>query len=154
MGIFGRDDNPAPPTTPTESRASNSNPPIAAGDRTIVARPTTIEGKIVGASEVLIDGTVKGSIMCDALVRIAEKGSITADVHARSIQVAGVVKGDLTADERIVLEDTARVIGNLTAPRVLIQDGASFKGRVKMRSGAPQNAGENTPVSVGRDTTP
>ena len=140
MGIFGRDENQIAPASSTETRGSAPNPSTSAGHRTIIARPTTIEGKILGSSEVLIDGTVKGSVMCNSLVRIAERGSITADVHAQTVQVAGMVSGDISADERIVLENSARVTGNLTAPRILIQDGASFRGKVNMRSDSAHTA--------------
>ncbi len=140
MGIFGRDDTPADTTAGTTSRGAAQNSPIAAGDRTIIARPTTIDGKLMGSSEILIDGTVKGSVTCRSLVRIAERGSIEADVHALTVQVAGIVNGDISADERIVLEKSARVKGNLTAPRILIQDGASFKGKVNMRPGEARPA--------------
>jgi len=49
------------------------------------------------------------------------------------VAIAGTVVGDVTADEKIELEPTARVEGNITAPRILIRDGATFKGQVNMK---------------------
>jgi cytoskeletal protein CcmA (bactofilin family) len=54
-------------------------------------------------------------------------------VHGKTVTVAGTVTGDITADDRIELEPSARVDGNITAPRILIQDGATFRGQVNMK---------------------
>ncbi len=134
MGIFGRDEQghdqqPAQPSAkPGPSAASAST-----GDRTIVARPTVVEGRLSGSGEIVVNGMVKGTIDGGGGVAIAEQGRIEATIHGRTVAIAGTVVGDITADERIELETTARVEGNITAPRILIRDGASFKGQVNMK---------------------
>jgi len=115
-----------------------TEPPAETAERTVIARPTRIEGKLLGSGEVLVDGTIQGAIDSQGKVRIAEHGRIEADVHADTVEVAGTVNGHITADERIVLEPTATVDGNITAPRILIQDGATFRGQVNMREPDPK----------------
>ena len=76
---------------------------------------------------------VKGTIDGEGGVTVAEQGRIEATVHGRTVAIAGTVVGDITADEKIELETTARIEGNITAPRILIRDGASFRGQVNMK---------------------
>jgi cytoskeletal protein CcmA (bactofilin family) len=134
MGIFGRDEanpeqRPAQPTT----RPAPSPTPQDAADRTLIARPSKIEGRITGSGEIVVNGLVNGTIDATGTVKIADQGRVEATVHGKVVTVAGTVAGDITADERIELEPSARVDGNITAPRILIQDGATFRGQVNMR---------------------
>ena len=139
MGIFGRDEaapDPQPAKTTTKTAAS----PVAQdiGERTVIARPSKIEGRVSGSGEIVVNGLVNGTIDATGTVRVAEQGRVEATVHGRIVTVAGAVSGDITADERIELEPSAHVDGNITAPRILIKDGATFRGQVNMREPAAQ----------------
>jgi cytoskeletal protein CcmA (bactofilin family) len=135
MGIFGRDEanpdqQPAQPTTgPSTSPAAPEAP-----DRTMIARPSKIEGRISGSGEIFVNGLVNGTIDATGTVNVAEQGRVEATIHGKMVTIAGTVTGDITADERIELGASARVDGNITAPRILIRDGATFKGQVNMRA--------------------
>jgi cytoskeletal protein CcmA (bactofilin family) len=134
MGIFGRDEtspeqNPTPPTTASDEKTA----PPTASDRTVIARPSIIEGRISGSGEIIVNGQVNGTIDGGGSVAIASQGRVKAVTHGRIVTVAGTVIGDITADEKIELEATARVEGNMTAPRIMIRDGATFKGQVNMK---------------------
>jgi cytoskeletal protein CcmA (bactofilin family) len=135
MGIFGRDEDspdqqsPQPTARPDSSIITPTN-----ADQTVIARPSIIEGQISGSGEIIVNGLVKGKIDAGGTVRIAEQGRVEASIHAKIVGVAGTVAGDISADEKIELESSARVDGNITAPRILINDGASFKGQVNMET--------------------
>lgn len=137
MGIFGRDE-----TTPEhDSVGANAQPspvpaPADSSDRTVIARPSKFEGRITGSGEIVVNGLVNGTIEASGTVRVADQGRVEATLHGRTVIIAGTVIGDITADERIELEPSARVDGNITAPRILIQDGASFRGQVNMKEPA------------------
>ena len=135
MGIFGRDEA-SPEQQPAKTTAGQSVSPTAPGtpERTLIARPAEIEGCISGSGEIVINGRVNGIIDASGIVNVAQHGRVEATVHGKVVSVAGSVNGDITADERIELEPTARVDGNITAPRILIQDGATFRGQVNMRN--------------------
>jgi len=134
MGIFGRDEaNPDQQPAQTTTRPSPSLTTPEAADRTVIARPSKIEGRISGSGEIAVNGLVNGTIEASGTVRVAEKGRVEATVHGKVVSVAGTVTGDITADERIELETSAHVDGNITAPRILIKDGATFRGQVNMR---------------------
>jgi cytoskeletal protein CcmA (bactofilin family) len=136
MGIFGRDEeSPQAKSSQPPGKDEAKRAPQSTGG-TVIARPTTIEGRVFGTGEMLVDGAVKGTIEGSAKIRIARDGIVEASVHGRTVSVAGKVTGDISADERIELEPTASVNGNITAPRILIQDGASFDGQVNMKDPA------------------
>ena len=134
MGIFGRDEaNPDQRPAQSTSKPAPSPTPQDAVDRTLIARPSKIEGRITGSGEIVVNGLVNGTIDATGTVKVADQGRVEATVHGKVVSVAGTVAGDITADERIVLEPSARIDGNITAPRILIQDGATFRGQVNMK---------------------
>jgi cytoskeletal protein CcmA (bactofilin family) len=96
----------------------------------------TIDGTVTGSEPVLIEGTVRGQIELTGDVRIGTQARVEARVHARSVTVEGKLNGDVTADDRIELIATAVVDGNLKAPKIIVSEGATFRGSVDM--GAPQ----------------
>jgi cytoskeletal protein CcmA (bactofilin family) len=162
MGLFGRDDKtpqqkaPAPgsqpaarPTPPTSARAG--------AQTTVIAVPSHFEGTLTGSAEVTIEGAVKGTVRTEAGVLVAESGTVEAEVHGRSVVVAGTVKGNVTADERIELRPSARLVGNITAPRILIEDGATFEGKVEMKRPPQKDSQQGRkggPTETSRDGSP
>ncbi len=135
MGLFGREEqsqgqNP----TPKEGFAAPSPPPAGSGDnQTSIARPTRIEGKVLGSGDLHVEGEIKGSINVTGALVVADSGRIEAKVHARNVTVSGHVRGDISATELIELAPAANVEGNMTASRILIRDGATFEGQVLMK---------------------
>jgi len=144
MGLFGRDDRATDskpqPAVPTPRAASPAAAP-AAGATTVVARASRFEGVLSGSGDILVEGELRGEISATGNVTVAEAGRVTADVHARNLTVAGAVDGDLAATERIELAASAKVQGNLTSPRILIRDGATFEGQVFMKQPERQPGG-------------
>jgi cytoskeletal protein CcmA (bactofilin family) len=134
MGIFGRDEaTPDQQPEPKPERSAASPTLRDSGDRTVIARPSKIEGRVSGSGEIVVNGLVNGTIDATGTVKVADHGRVEATVHGKIVTIAGAVAGDITADERIELEPSARVDGNLTAPRILIKDGATFRGQVNMK---------------------
>jgi cytoskeletal protein CcmA (bactofilin family) len=149
MGLFGQDEAVPETKTPQQSRKAGASPAPGSEKRTVIAGPTRVEGRVLGSGEILVEGMIKGTIDSDGKVRVNERGRVEADVHARLVAVAGTVTGNITADDRIILEPTAQVDGNITAPRILIEDGATFKGQVNMR--APERSGGFQTSSARKD---
>jgi hypothetical protein len=87
------------------------------------------------------------------VVTVGQSGRVKADIRARVISVAGEVRGNLVAGEQILIRKTATMLGNLTAARVGLEDGCSFRGSVEMesvpdkgRAAAPRTAVAPAPV--------
>jgi cytoskeletal protein CcmA (bactofilin family) len=132
MGLFGRDDKATSASTSAASTATDAAT-RSDGAVTIVAESNRFDGSLSGTGDVRIEGRVDGQIEVSGHLVVANSGRVTAKTHARVITVAGTVRGDLTADDKIELSPTAEVEGSLTAPRILIREGASFEGQVHMR---------------------
>jgi len=99
---------------------------------TVIGSTIVIEGEISGEDSLLIHGTVRGRIDLRERVEVATDGVVEASIVAPVVTVYGTVAGDITADERAELRAECQVVGDVRAPRILIADGAAFKGRVDM----------------------
>ena len=92
-----------------------------------------IDGDVTGSEDLVIQGHVDGSVtLDDNAVSVGKEGRVHADIRGRIIIIEGRVEGDLTAREQIVLRGSAQVKGDIKAPRVVLEDGATFRGLVDM----------------------
>jgi len=101
-------------------------------DPCIIGPGTTINGRLSGDDEVIVEGRVDGVIQLKNHLIVEASGQITADVNAIAISVRGQLRGQIVATEVITLEPDCLVVGNLRAPRIIIEDGARFKGDIEM----------------------
>jgi len=102
----------------------------------------TVDGKVTGNEAVLIEGTVRGEINLAADLRIGTQARIEAKVHAKNVTVEGKITGDITADDRVELVASATVDGNIRAPKIIVAEGARFRGNVDMGSARPRDSAE------------
>ena len=99
----------------------------------VIGRSIKIDGDLQGEEDLRIEGDVKGTIQLrDSTLIVGGEGKVRATVYAKTIAVDGFVEGDLYGAERITVRKTAEIRGNLTAPRVSLEDGARFKGSIEM----------------------
>ena len=93
----------------------------------------TFVGEITCQEDITIHGKVKGQItMTQGNLVVAPTGSTEANLHGIRITVHGKVKGDIVASERLELTDTAVVTGMISAPSLVVRDGATFDGVIDM----------------------
>jgi cytoskeletal protein CcmA (bactofilin family) len=111
--------------------------PQAVHSGTFLGPNVTIDGTVTGSEPVLIEGVVTGKINLTGELRIGTKARIEASVHAKNVTVEGKLTGDISADDRIELVATATVDGNLKAPKIVVAEGARFRGSVDMGSAKP-----------------
>jgi cytoskeletal protein CcmA (bactofilin family) len=106
-----------------------------------------IDGDLRGEEDLLIEGEVNGTVQLkNNSLTIGPQGKVRADVYAQSIIVDGYMEGDLFGSERVAIRKNAQVRGNVTSPRVSLEDGAKFKGSIEMDPQAVQGAaGRNAP---------
>ena len=112
-----------------------SNPYDTASERTSVLGPTLrFKGELSADEDLLIEGTVEGSIRHTQRITVGPKGKVKANISAALIVVEGNVEGDLHAQKSVKIKDTADVRGNVHAPSVTITEGAKFNGGIEMES--------------------
>ena len=99
---------------------------------TVIGDGLTIEGEITGDDEVVVQGTMRGTLTTSEAVSVAQGAIVEADVTASSVSVAGTVTGNVTAQDRIDIQAGGRLVGDVKSARFTIADGASFKGSVDM----------------------
>ena len=123
------------PTTPTSipDRAPRST--VTPTERATIGRSITIRGDVTGDEDLMIQGRIEGSVQLGQHhVTVGPEGRVKANISGRSVTVEGEVKGDLHGDEQVALRPTARVEGDIVSPRVVLDDGASFRGSIDMSS--------------------
>jgi cytoskeletal protein CcmA (bactofilin family) len=106
-----------------------------AANESIIGRTTRVRGRVTGAVDLLVLGFVDGEIAVSGDVTVDAHGLVGASVQGRRLVVRGAVKGDLLGEEAVVLEDGARVVGDVRAPRVAIAAGALVRGYVETGEG-------------------
>ncbi len=91
-----------------------------------------IKGRITGTEELKISGQVEGQISLDSSLIVEAGAHVTADADAHTITIFGNFSGNIIAADRIILQNQSVVTGNLRAPRIVIEEGARFKGNIDM----------------------
>jgi cytoskeletal protein CcmA (bactofilin family) len=98
----------------------------------------TVRGTLSGEEDLVVEGRLEGSVSLTGHLIVAHGGVVKADLEAVSIEVHGEVEGDLAATRSVTIEKGAHVHGNVRAPRVIIHDGAQFRGAVEMDVELPE----------------
>jgi cytoskeletal protein CcmA (bactofilin family) len=117
----------AMPHTGTAQAAPSITPPAAA----YLDCGTKLSGKLHFEGPARIDGNIDGEIEGKEIT-IGESAVATAQIRADSIIVCGKVKGEIIATQRIEIRSTAKIIGDITAPKLIVQDGAILEGHCSM----------------------
>ncbi len=137
--------NPAQAASPGESSSFNTRSTAMIG-KTIV-----VKGNITGDENLVVEGSVDGTIdLPNNDLTVGESGQVTADLKAKVIKVDGQVTGDIQGAEKVVVSKSGRVQGNITSPRVTLEDGAKFRGSIDMDPGDSRATSTPTKSSAGR----
>ncbi len=104
----------------------------AAGNNTVVGQSILISGKLTGDEDLTVRGRVEGELTLSKTLIVEPTGVVKANVAVKNAIVSGVVVGNINATESVELTREGRMVGDIHAPRVIIVDGASFRGRVDM----------------------
>ena len=124
------------PSTPAASHQSTPAAPRESGTLVNIGKSVHIKGELTGSEDLTIEGRVEGQItLKNHTVRVGESGHIKAEIHAKSVLISGEVVGNVTADDKISVARTGSVEGDITAPRVILEDGSQFQGRIDMPTG-------------------
>ncbi len=99
---------------------------------TVIGSSIVIDGEISGDEPLTIQGTVKGKIAMAQNVIIDTGATVEADVEGQTVTVSGKLTGNVNAHEKLELRPESKMVGNAKAPRIVVADGASFKGNVDM----------------------
>jgi cytoskeletal protein CcmA (bactofilin family) len=99
---------------------------------TIVGEQTVIKGNLKGDEDLQVRGRVEGSIQLTKTLLVEKSGIVLANISVQDAVVSGIVVGNIAAANSVQITEEGRMVGDITAPRVIIVDGASFRGHVDM----------------------
>ncbi len=121
---------------------------------TVIGQGARLEGTLVSAGSLRIDGQVKGKIKAEGDVTLASQSRVEADIEAQNVVVAGEFTGNIAAKSRAELAKGGRVSGNVTSKTLIVAEGAVFTGQSIMgdanvsAAGTGQPAGTSTAAST------
>ncbi len=164
--MWGKKENTPPPATPPrtapplESPVSEVKPvsttpmpkssepagavPARAGQAHI-GKSVIIKGEISSSEDLYVDGEVRGAIeLRDHSLTVGPNGKVDANVSAREIIVLGSLNGNVQATDKIEIRKTGSLLGDLSTARIMIEDGAYFKGSIDiLKPGQKPDSGKN-----------
>ena len=141
--------SPAPAAHPIESRKEtpvSSMPPArfepeVRGGSATIGKAVKVVGQIYSKEDLFVDGEVEGTVEAlEHKLTIGPHGNLRAGTKAREVAVLGSVQGDVEATDKIEIRKDAKVIGNIKTARIIIEDGAYFKGAIDIVKPEPPKA--------------
>jgi cytoskeletal protein CcmA (bactofilin family) len=122
------------PTGPARTTVGQTSSPTRGSGSATIGPSIKIKGDVTGDEDLIIQGRIDGTVnLKKHNVTVGPEGRVKANIFGRSVIIDGEVEGDLQGEEQIVLRRTAKVQGNIAAPRVTLEDGATFRGGVDMQ---------------------
>jgi len=104
----------------------------ASGDNTVTGPSIVINGKLTGDEDLTVRGRLEGELALTKTLIVEPSGIVKANVSVKNAVISGAVVGNVDAEESIELTKEGRMVGDIRSPRVILVDGASFKGRIDM----------------------
>jgi cytoskeletal protein CcmA (bactofilin family) len=150
------EDVAAPRFTPAVAPASGQVAAMASTERATIGRSITLRGDVTGDEDLLIQGHVEGTVdLHQHSVTVGSEGEVVASIVGRVVTVEGRVEGNISGTEQVILRSSALVKGDIRAPRVVLENGARFRGLVDMGEGEEDQALStgSAPGSTTRRTT-
>ena len=111
------------------------------GDGAHIGKSVVIKGELSGSEDLYVDGNVEGSIeLRNHSLTVGPNGNVKANVSAKSVVIQGKLDGSVSASERVELQKSAVVTGDLTTQRIAIEEGAFLKGKIDIQKEAGKAA--------------
>jgi cytoskeletal protein CcmA (bactofilin family) len=116
------------------------DPEVRGGSATI-GKAVKVVGQIYSKEDLFVDGEVEGTVEAlDHKLTVGPHGNLRAGTKAREVAVLGSVQGDVDATDKIEIRKDAKVVGNIKTARIIIEDGAYFKGAIDIVKPEPPKA--------------
>lgn len=132
----------AAPVAPVSAMKESSRPAASYSERADVGhigKSVVIRGELTGSEDLYLDGDIEGTIdLRDHKLVIGPNGKIKATITARDLVVHGKVEGNVTGSERVELRKSCSLVGDINTQRIVIEDGAFFKGAIDIKENAPR----------------
>lgn len=101
-------------------------------NRTVIGSTITVQGEVEGKEDLIVQGTVKGKVNLTESFFVEPSGVVEADIETQNVEISGKLRGNVEASNRVEIKREGDMVGDIRAPRIVIADGATFKGKVDM----------------------
>jgi cytoskeletal protein CcmA (bactofilin family) len=105
----------------------------------IVSSGNQVRGSLSGSGDLIVQGRMEGTVALQAHITVEQGGIVVANLETQELTVHGQVSGNTQASQRISISDTATYVGDLRAPRIVLEDGARFRGNIEMDVPLPKD---------------
>ncbi len=143
----------APTRNPERARRQQTN---EEGSKVAnIGKAITIRGDLTGNEDMVIEGKVEGKVdLPNNQLTIGPNGDVKAEIHAKSIVVVGRLVGNVFGLERVEIQATGKIEGDVTAPKLIVAEGAQLNGAIQMtqkgiRTDAAESETATTPTTAG-----
>ena len=143
-------------TLPGRSSASEPHFEAHRGGQAVLDKSVIVKGQIFSREDLTIDGEVEGTVeLQEHRLTVGPNGKVTASVKAREIVVLGTIHGNVETTDKIDIRKEAKLVGDIRTARIVIEDGAYFKGNIDIvRAEAPRPAAQPAPKPQSVATAP
>src|SRR5205085_10115861 len=133
------------PTTPFEPETNSSR-----GGSAAVGKNVTVKGQIVAREDLTIDGEVEGTVECqEHRLTIGPNARVQAGLKAREIVIQGSIQGNVEAADKIDIKKEAKMVGDVKTSRIVIEDGAYFKGSIDISKAGAKASSQSAAAPQG-----
>lgn len=135
-----------------QSQLSDTN-----SSKNLLSKDVEIKGSLKFSNDLTIDGKIEGEITSDGNLTVGENADIQGEIKTKSVVVYGKVQGNITVNEKCELKSRAQLHGDLTAMRLVIEEGATFVGKSEVtpnKSGASRNDSTRNDKPAGDSQAP
>ncbi len=101
-------------------------------DATVINQGSRFEGRLTFDGVLIVNGKFRGELISSGTVIVGETGVMQADLRVGTVILAGQISGHITASERVELRQTARILGDIATPVLVLEEGVIFDGHCKM----------------------
>ncbi|HVN03159.1 MAG TPA: polymer-forming cytoskeletal protein [Bryobacteraceae bacterium] len=116
-------------------------PESSRGGSASIGKAVKIAGQIFSREDLYVDGDVEGTIeLMDHKLTVGPNGKVHSGVKAREVVVLGVIQGNVEASDRLEIRKDAKLVGDIKTARIVIEDGAYFKGSIDIVKSEPKSA--------------
>ncbi len=132
----------------------NEPVPVRTGSAAL-GKNVTVKGQIFAREDLTIDGEVEGTVEChDHRLTIGPNARVQAGLKAREIIIQGSIQGNVEAADKIDIKKEAKLIGDIKTSRIVIEDGAYFKGSIDISKAAPAPRPATPPAATATSAQP
>ncbi|MBI1899388.1 MAG: polymer-forming cytoskeletal protein [Acidobacteria bacterium] len=129
---------PAREVTPPPAAAARHEQPATSGSSATIGKAVMVKGQIYSREDLMIDGEVEGTVeLQEHRLTVGPNGRVQAGIKAKEIVVLGTIQGNVEAAEKIEIRKEAKLVGDIKTARIVIEDGAYFKGSIDIARPEP-----------------